>query len=164
MRSTLATAPTLIVTCGNADAGDDAVGSAVAAHLARLDLPDVEVFDLGTGPAMLTDLLDGRYELIVVDAVQWPGRPPGQVVDMDWRQCRAVTDRRAAPSTHGLTIADQLALADKLGLLPSRVRVIGLVIDTARVGLGMRGVAAEHIGLLISRIHGHLWADRSRTC
>ncbi len=77
--------------CGNILFGDDGAGPAVIDALERLEIPeDVFIQDVGTGirdvlfdyllePAMRPELL------IIVDAVDFPGIPPGKILDLEPR-------------------------------------------------------------------------------
>ena len=125
----------LVATCGNVMASDDAFGPCVACELRRLDLPGVEVVDLDIRPAALLDHLPGKTGLILVDAAYAPHLEPGQVLDIDWfSPDRPGLANDDAMSTHGLSIAVQLDLAERLGILPARVRLIAATIEPAGVG------------------------------
>ena len=69
----------LLVTCGNAQAGDDGFGPRLAGLLSRAPVAGVHVADLGTRPDRLLDHLDGAgYEaLVIVDAARCPDLPLG---------------------------------------------------------------------------------------
>jgi hydrogenase maturation protease len=122
--------PILVVGCGNEQRGDDAIGPLVVDALRALSLDDVETIDLADRPTDLIDHLVGREAVIVVDAMDWPGRPAGMLVDVDWRTVAGELALDAArASTHGMSVADQLRLAEQLGVLPGAVRLIGLTVD-----------------------------------
>lgn len=78
----------LIFGCGNILLGDDGFGPAVVKRLKeRYDLPDeVLALDMGTGiREVLFDLIlsDKKPEkIIIVDAVDHPGREPGEVFEI----------------------------------------------------------------------------------
>lgn len=80
--------PILIFGCGNLLFGDDGFGPAVVQHLQEnFELPDtVLVQDVGTGVReVLFDLAlsDRRPQmLIIVDAVDYPDRTPGEVFEI----------------------------------------------------------------------------------
>lgn len=125
----------LIAACGNVMASDDAFGPRVASELRQRDLPGVEVVDLDIRPAALLDYLPGKSGLVLIDAVVAPGVEPGRVLDLDWfspQRPELINDDTM--STHGLSIAMQLDLAKKLGLLPKRVRLVAACIEPAKVG------------------------------
>jgi coenzyme F420 hydrogenase subunit delta len=80
--------PILIFGCGNLLFGDDGFGPAVAQHLQEnFDLPDtVLVQNVGTGiREILFDLALSEKKprmLIIVDAVDYPDRTPGEVFEI----------------------------------------------------------------------------------
>lgn len=79
---------TLVFGCGNILLGDDGFGPAVIRHLKEnYDLPaDVLALDMGTGmrevlfDLILSDRKPGK--IIIVDAVDHPGRAPGEVFEI----------------------------------------------------------------------------------
>ena len=79
---------TLILGCGNILLGDDGFGPAVVARLKeRHNLPEhVLALDVGTGiREILFDLLLSEKKparMIIVDAVDRPGRQPGEVFEI----------------------------------------------------------------------------------
>lgn len=143
----------LIATCGNLMASDDAFGPMVARALRHQNLPGAEVVDLDIRPAALLDYLPDRTGLILVDALYAPDQEPGRVFDMDWfdpDRPELVNDD--SMSTHGLSLAMQLDMAERLGMLPPFVRLIGLTINhtpgvgqTARPGLVRSVVTAADL-------------------
>ncbi len=126
----------LVAACGNLMASDDAFGPMVARDLRQLKPSGIEVVDLDIRPAALLDYLPGRTGLILVDAVHAPGLTPGRVLDWDWFSAdRPELVNDDTMSTHGLSLAMQIDMADQLGMLPPYVRLIGLTIDpTLAVG------------------------------
>jgi len=92
--------PILIFGCGNLLFGDDGFGPAVVQHLQEnFELPDtVLVQDVGTGiREVLFDLAlsDRRPQmLIIVDAVDYPDRAPGEVfeISVDGIPAKKTTD------------------------------------------------------------------------
>lgn len=88
MQSDLSSKSILIFGCGNILFGDDGFGPAVVEHLQKnYDLPaDVLVRDVGTGiREILFDLAlseNRPNKLIIVDAVDYPDRTPGEVFEI----------------------------------------------------------------------------------
>lgn len=129
----------LVATCGNAHAGDDAFGPMVGRHLRDSTHSDFEVVDLDIKPAALLDHLPGPDCLILVDALAPAPLPIARGRD---RVCTVDLSRESLPSlanedvlsSHGLGLADQLALADQLGILPVRVWLVGAIVDATQVG------------------------------
>lgn len=116
---------TLIAGFGNVLRGDDAFGVEVVQRLGDLgavrERADVAVMEVGTGGIHLAqELLDGYERLIIVDAMT-RGGPPGSVYVLE------VDDVEAAERVDmHLTIpAAALSVAKALGVLPSRVFMVG---------------------------------------
>jgi hydrogenase maturation protease len=123
---------TLVVGIGNPDRGDDGVGPAVAAALAALHLPEVEVV-VRAEPLALLDLLERDEVVVVVDASA-PGTTPGRVRVWSPGQRPPAGVRSAGTSSHGLGVADVVALATVLGRLRARVTVVGVEAASCTVG------------------------------
>ncbi len=150
------TPPILIACCGNAMAGGDALGPAVAGLLRQWVLPGVQVADVGMNPAGLLDLLPGRSGLIIVDAVVDSDSAPGTLMDIDWLAAdRPGLAAEADWSSHGLSIAAQLALAGRLEMLPGRVRLVGLAIDGRQARPGSAAIEFEQVNRVARRAARH---------
>ena len=117
----------LVAACGNSRRGDDAFGPLVIETLNNMAVDGVATIDLGRRPDRLLDHLNGHHRLIVVDAVVIPSAAPGEIVELNWRAMRALRDRPSG--THGFTLLAQLQFAERLGLLPPDVRLIGVTIE-----------------------------------
>lgn len=162
--------PIVVATCGNADAGDDAFGPLTAIALTGRRLTGVDVARLDNRPAALLDHLGGREVLIVVDAVRGPGLEAGRLVEMDWfAPSRPALVDEDVLSTHGLSIANQIALAEAIGLRPRVVRLVGLAVTEcgvsmpARVDLAaMAEAAAERIAVIAASIASGVEAHGER--
>jgi hydrogenase maturation protease len=127
--------PTLIIACGNPDAGDDAFGYSVAKKLRTDPLPGMKVIDLGTRPTDLLADLQEYAALIIVDAVLCPGEKPGAIIDTDWFDpARPALINEATLSSHGMSIGEVIYLSESLGMLPSIVRLLGVNIGRAEIG------------------------------
>ena len=124
--------PLLVATYGNTMAGDDAFGHLVGDRVLAMELPNVEVANLGAQPFGLLNHLQGdRLGLIIVDACQaTQSIPAGQLLDMDFHragQLQLVQD--VALSTHGLSVANELELAKRLLLLPAWVQLVTATVE-----------------------------------
>ncbi|MDF1523933.1 MAG: hydrogenase maturation protease, partial [Trueperaceae bacterium] len=117
---------TLVVGIGNDDRGDDGAGPLAARLLARAwadrPPPHVAVRAWHGDPLGLIEAWDGVERLVLIDAVV-SGAAPGT--------CRrygvdAPFATGGAASTHGVGLADALALARTLGRLPPTVEVWGI--------------------------------------
>ncbi len=136
------TPPILIAACGNLIAGDDEFGPLVAAALREMAsdrMPWMKIVDLEMKPTALLDYLPGPELLILVDAAQSPGDEAGKLIDVDWfSPDRPTLVRDAILSSHGLSIPEDIKLADRLNILPDQVRLVAVTIGMTRIGGTMR--------------------------
>jgi hydrogenase maturation protease len=111
----------LVVGLGSSH-GDDRLGWAAIDAL-RPRLPAGTSARKASGGLELLECLEGQDEVIILDA-STPGGQPGSIRVFDWPSSDIVA---SAPSnTHDLGLVDALRLADALGRLPSRVRIIAI--------------------------------------
>jgi hydrogenase maturation protease len=154
--------PLLVATFGNPLAGDDAVGHMVAERIRARPMEGVEVVELGLRPMGLLDHLQGRSGLYIVDAVRVAGVPPGRVVDMDWfgPERPLLEIEKGMGSTHALSVAHVIALAERLALLPRAVRVLGLTVRRPELGRPATGAVRRNVQALVRRIERRAAAGR----
>jgi len=110
----------LVVGVGNDLRGDDAAGLLAARRLAALGPPDVDVVEHTGDPAALAAAMSGHDEVVVIDAVSG-GEEAGAVLELT----EEAGVLRGAASSHGLGLAEALALVGLTGPSPA-VRVIGI--------------------------------------
>lgn len=143
---------TLVVGVGHGDRGDDAAGPLTARLLARAwgDRlpPHVAVRAWRGDPLGLIDAWSGVERLVLVDAVV-SGAAPGT--------CRRyAVDARfatgAGASSHGVGLADALALARALGRLPPAVEVWGIEAAEFEAGTPPSGAVASAAAALAARL------------
>lgn len=133
---------TVVVGIGNPGRGDDGVGPLVAARVAALHLPGVEVVS-DAEPFDLLPLLERPGLLVVVDAIA-PQASPGRVsvVPVDELAGSRAGSRAGtlagtsgpAGGTHGFGVLETVALAGAVGRMSARVVVVG--VEAAMVGHG----------------------------
>lgn len=143
--------------------GDDAVGLHVARRLAQVGVPPgVEVLERDRpGLALVDDLRDAELAWIV-DAVA-SDMAPGTLLPL---APDALALPRAA-SSHGLGVAESLALARALGRALPRVRLLGIAI--ARPVRGVPGDAlsapvAAAVGPACALVRRALARDADQCC
>ncbi len=123
--------PILILGLGNPLQGDDGIGCAVAEELLRHPLPEeVECIEGGTPGVGLINLIQGRRQVVLVDAAKM-GRAPGEMVRLTAREIESDPAHRAV-SLHSAGIADALALARALQIELPEIICMGiepLVVD-----------------------------------
>jgi hydrogenase maturation protease len=128
--------PILVCAYGNEMAADDAFGPLVAAALAAAPPTDMEIVNLGMKPLALLGQLAGRKAVCVVDAARCDDAPAGTLIDIDFsaaNRLRLVHD--AVLSTHGLSVADELALAERLDIYRGEVRLVAAVVESVELGI-----------------------------
>ena len=120
----------LVIGLGNELRGDDVAGLLAARELRALAVKGVEVEEHSGDVAALAESLATHEEVVIVDAVA--GRAPvGTVLAF----IPSVALDGARSSSHGLGVAEALALAQALGAAP-RVRLIGIA--GTNFGLGAK--------------------------
>lgn len=103
-----------IVGVGNILRSDDGVGVRVVEKLIGTELPDnVEALDVGTGGLDVVVAIDSVARFIIVDAVDFGGKP-GSV---QWFSAEEIpeTSMDRATSLHEMRVGEVLAFANRLG-------------------------------------------------
>jgi hydrogenase maturation protease len=131
----------LVVAVGDADAGKDAVGPLILAHLLEQGLPrTVAAGSVGGRPDRLPDLVSRTVAngaspalLVLLDAVTSSTEPAGTVVE---REIRAGNGMLPRLSSHDMAVHDAAGL---LGLqlgdrAPPRIVLLGIVVGTSADG------------------------------
>jgi hydrogenase maturation protease len=149
----------LIIGCGNRVREDDAAGIFVAERLQELGFPSIIH---SRDPISLIDLWQGMDVVIVVDAVR-TGAPIGTVSAWDLARVAHVVSSPA--SSHGLGVAEAIALAEHLGSLPKQLRVYG--IEGRRFDIGeemtaeVRSAAQNLVWQLVAQISRGISSSQS---
>ena len=125
----------IVVGIGNLSRGDDAVGPLVAARVARLDLPDVEVV-VHDEPLALLEHLATHEDVVVVDAATVRRGRPGTVHVVQVGSTPLPLGSPASGS-HGLGVAEAIELARALCRLPERLTLVGVEAQVVDVGAAM---------------------------
>lgn len=124
----------VVIGVGNPYRGDDAVGPLVLARLDELvGGRDVELVPSDGEPTRLLEAWEGAGVAVVVDAARTGSVPPGTVRRAEVAGPPAAGEAPGT-STHGLGVADAVALAAALGRLPARLVVY--TVEGAAFGLG----------------------------
>ncbi|HTP55733.1 MAG TPA: hydrogenase maturation protease [Thermoplasmata archaeon] len=126
-------APTLVLGVGTEHRGDDAVGLRVAERLRSSAPPaGATVLTLSTDGTRLIDAWDGAGLVVVVDALSSGGRP-GAVERIEVGAAPLPSSTRLS-STHGISLAEAVALGQSLRRMPSRLVIYA--IEGRRFGIG----------------------------
>ncbi len=109
----------LVIGVGNDFVGDDAAGRLVARALAGGDGFDVS--ECHGAAADIVTLMEGRERVLIVDACA-SGAPVGTVHRLD-AMAGALPGWLRSVSSHGIGVAEAVALARVLGTLPPMVEI-----------------------------------------
>jgi hydrogenase maturation protease len=120
-------APILVLGVGNPLMGDEGIGVRVVETLMNcFDFgPRVEVVDAGTMGVGMIHLLRDRDYLLVLDAVDGTGHPPGTIVRMEPDD---MATSQVMHSLHDQKLSDVLAAAKLTGIEPE-VDFVGVQIE-----------------------------------
>ncbi len=145
--------PVRVVGLGSAS-GDDALGWEVVDRLKTMVQPGtgVELHRIESGQRLL-DLLDGKGSLVVIDAVR-AGGPVGRIYRRTWPGTGLEGLRPV--STHGVGLAEVLALAATLGLLPAQVIIHGMEAGETTSESGLSPTVAMALPRLVEQLVGEL--------
>ncbi|MCF7977883.1 MAG: hydrogenase maturation protease [Chromatiaceae bacterium] len=141
--------------------GDDRVGWCLADALAERLSPDrARVLKLDRpGPALLAHIADLQH-VVLIDAAVVTNTRIGAIqrLSIDDLATRSVATRNAdTGSSHGLGLADTLALGRSLGMLPLALDIYVISIDpmlTRQTGLELTPALAVAMGPLADAISG----------
>jgi hydrogenase maturation protease len=151
----------LLLALGNPLMGDDGV----AWHLARVleadpRLPaDVEVAWGGTDLLRCAEMLEGRRQVVLLDAME--GDEAGEVVELDpWSE--GLDDAQTGP--HGLSAVAALRLlaAAAPGHLAADVRLLGVTVTAAAAGEGLSPALEARLGRVAEGVLAALASDAER--
>ncbi len=141
----------LIITCGNAERADDAVGLLVAKRLQELCI-NVKICSGETSD--LLEIWNMHENVIVVDCVV-TGAAVGTVHVWDASQ---PVELQSSASTHGLGVGEAIELARAFGCLPPRLRIYGIEGNKFTIG-GMVSVEVERaVDEVVTRIANEMRA------
>ena len=119
----------LVLCCGNPDCADDAAGPVVARDLRRMGIQARE----HRGDALsLIEAWRAADDVILVDAVI-TGKRAGALTILDAETAPSNTWTRLG-SSHGLGLAEAMALSRALGCLPRRLTLYGIEARCFEVG------------------------------
>lgn len=121
--------------------GDDRLGWAVIDRL-RSRLPPGVTACKALGGLDLLGCLEGQDAAVVVDASAPAGRP-GEIRSFDW-PCRELAEGEPL-GTHGMGLVAALRMAEALGRLPRRVRIVAVEAQETSPGATLSGAAAQRV-------------------
>jgi hydrogenase maturation protease len=141
--------------------GDDAAGLRVIDALERTGVPGGIALLRCAHPLELLDAMSGARAAIVIDAAR-AGAAPGTLRALPWESLV----REPAVSTHGLGVAQALALAQALDRMPPHVEIIAIEAADEVPGEGLSAPVAAAVawlaGDLGARLATHACAQEAR--
>lgn len=140
-----------VIALGQAAAGDDGVGFAVAEELRRRGVAaDVELMRAPEATALIA-LLETPAQVVLVDAAQ--ATPPGEVLELGPDDLAAQQVR--CLSSHGMTVGDVIGLARELSgdRISPRIRIVAVTIARPEgLGHGLSPVVAAAVDRAADRV------------
>jgi len=140
----------LVAGIGNRDRGDDAIGPIIAERLAPLVPGGVRVIERAGDMSGLLDDWAGFDSVVLVDAAATAAQA-GRVHRIDIAHGQAITGIPPC-STHALGVADTVALARALGLLPRWIILYVIEAESFEVGTPVTPAVLSAAGDVILRI------------
>ncbi|HYB78919.1 MAG TPA: hydrogenase maturation protease [Thermoplasmata archaeon] len=146
----------LIIGLGNDQRGDDGSGLEVARALRPRLAGRARIEECASEGIVLLDLWRDADQVLVIDAVV-SGGVPGTVHRIE------VGDGfspgfHTATSTHGLSLAEAVALGQGLGCLPRHLVVYGIEVNQLDVGAGLSAPVARAVLETADRIEAEIEA------
>jgi len=151
----------LVVGIGTEARRDDGCGLAVVRALRAPLAGRADLLELSGDPIDLLDRWAGRSLVVAVDAVR-SGRPAGAVVRQEVAD-RTLLVGEGTTSTHGLSLAEALALGRSLGRMPDRLVVYGIEAADLGSGVGFSPAVATAVDDVVVRIEAEIPRPDPRT-
>ena len=140
----------LVIGIGNAYRSDDGVGPAVACALQTKNLPCVQCKeDLGDTLSLI-EQWDTADTVILIDAV-CSGAEPGTIYRFD-ALAQPIPTSIPLRSTHFLSLAEALSIADILHRLPSRLIVYGIEGENFSAGIDLSPQVKNALYEVVERV------------
>ncbi len=144
----------LVIGIGNEHRGDDAVGPWVARRLRHPLSGVARVLEADVGGAELIDMWAGTRYVWIVDAAR-AGGAPGTLYRFEVGP-RDLPATLGSTSTHGVSLADAVALARVLDRLPAHLVIYGIEPLRLETGAGLSAAVKAAIEPLARRIEGEV--------
>lgn len=140
----------LVLGLGNPIMGDDGLGLAALARLARdWDLPpSVSLVDGGTWGMNLLPQIETADQLILLDAIR-AGTPPGTLVVIERDELPRYFSLKISP--HQIDLREVLGLAELRGTLPDPAVAIGVEPDYVDLGTALSAPVAAQVDAVVAR-------------
>jgi hydrogenase maturation protease len=152
----------IVIGIGNPDRGDDAAGRLVARQLRGKVPADVEIVEHDGETAALIAAFDGRASAFLVDACV-AGAAPGTIHRVDLGR-EALPPSHPALSSHGIGLAQAVALADALGQLPPQCIAYAIEGACFDIGGGLSPPVADAVAEVVRRLHAEMCMKEAPRC
>lgn len=142
----------LVLGVGNLIMCDDGFGIHVIRRLEeKANIPeDVQVVDGGTAGLDLLYYLEGVDKMIIIDAMEMMGRPPGTLTVIDGDQIPTYLSIKMSP--HDVALPDMLFAAKLRDLYPKEIIVYGVQPECVDMGLDLSPGVADKIEIVVDKI------------
>ena len=140
---------------GNPVREDDGVGIYVVEQLKkRIEVPHIEILDMGTSAFEVLFKLKGRDRLILIDAVINSGEPVGTLFKLPASEIDAHIEEDPLVFLHSLKWGQALSYAKKIfpEEMPPHIEVYLIAIDSTRFNTQMTEAAQKGSDLLVEQI------------
>lgn len=145
----------LVIGVGNADCGDDAVGSGLIDELDRSGIGTVETVRSTGEPSQLIELFDGRPAVFLIDAVEVI-KTPGRIHRFDVSDRELPAEFIQPYSTHGMGVHQAIELARAIGSLPPKSIVYAVEGVRFEPGATMTPKVRSNLPVLCDRLEKDL--------
>jgi hydrogenase maturation protease len=146
----------LLIGVGNEFRTDDALGILVAREIRRRNFPGVTVAERSGEGTALMETWAGADLVIIVDAI-CSGKAPGDVRRLDAAR-EPIPKGLFHYSSHAFGVAEAVAMARELNMLPGRVIIYGIEGKEFGEGVGLSDQVVKNIPHLIAMIEEDLHA------
>lgn len=142
---------TLVLGVGNILLGDEGIGvHALNEIKQRYSFnPEVEIIDGGTMGLDLLPFIEGRKNLLILDAVNL-GKSPGVIQVIEGNNIPKIL--RTKLSVHQIGLPDMLAAAEIMGIVPEELCLIGIQPETIETGIGLSESVESRMDDIISAV------------
>ncbi len=123
-----------------------AIGADVIARI-----PGFEVHDGGTLGLELLPLVDDATHLLILDAVDKRGQPPGSIIELQDRDIPLFSQKMPKTSEHQVTFQEVLGLAIFRSTLPQHLHLIGVIPESLALNIGLSPAVEAAMDEVVAR-------------
>lgn len=151
----------LVIAVGNRFRSDDGVAAVVLDRLALNEaaVERTDLVELDGEPTRLLDAWENRPRVVVIDAVQAPDLPPGELVLLRGSEAldpMSVARWNSGVSGHSAGLAEALRLGSVMDRLPGELSVVGVVAASVDHGTDLSGPVAAAVPAAVEAVVGIL--------